>query len=175
MAAPAPRKADLARWRREIVDRLADFPRQYAALESAMAAFGEDFELAEFKRAYEPTAEPEAYNRAQAVERALGRVQNYVAELSIGAVRLARLELVESGEDGLAARSFSTLAGAGVLSRALCRRLKRAQKARSMIEHSYVTVPAGSIHDAAELVHAAARDFIGPFTAWVEDYLLTGG
>lgn len=45
------RKADLTRWRREIVSHLEDFPRQYEALDAAMAAFGEDFDLARFKAA----------------------------------------------------------------------------------------------------------------------------
>jgi hypothetical protein len=73
----APRKADIQRWQQEIVDVMADFPRQYAALESAMAAFDDDFDLASFKQAYETETDMDAYNRVQAVERALGRVQNY--------------------------------------------------------------------------------------------------
>jgi hypothetical protein len=51
--------------------------------------------------------------------------------------------------------------------------LTRAQKARSMIEHSYVQTPAGDVHRAAALVHDTARDFIGPYRAWIADYLPT--
>ncbi len=94
MANELPRKADIVRWQREIVDHLEDFPRQHAALETAMAAFGETFELRQFKAAFETRTDMEAYNRAQAVERALGRVQNYVADLTIAGIHRA-LSLVD--------------------------------------------------------------------------------
>lgn len=169
MASP-PRKSELTRWRRAIVEHLADFPRQYAALESAMASFGGDFDLGEFRRAFETTTDLEAYNRAQAVERALGRVQNYVADLAVVGAKLAELPL-DREDEGPAARAFVALREAGVVDGALCKRLKRAQKARAMIEHSYVTVPAGNVHSAAKLIHAAAREFIGSYRAWIEAFL----
>jgi uncharacterized protein YutE (UPF0331/DUF86 family) len=170
MAKRPPRKAEVARWRGEIVEHLTDFPRQYAALENAMAAFGDDFELAEFKRAYETETDMEAYNRTQAVERALARVQNYVADLSIAGTKLAQLDAA-AGNEGAAQYAFSALVKAGVIDGALCRRLKRAQRARTMIEHSYVQVPAGNVHGGAELVREAARDFIAPYRNWIEEYL----
>lgn len=166
-----PRKADLRRWREEIVDLLEDFPRQYAALEAAMGAFGEDFDLAQFKRAYETDTDMEAYNRVQAVERALGRVQNYVADLSIAAMKLARLTPSGSEGESPAQRAFAALRDTEVIGAELCRRLVRAQKARTMIEHSYVDVPAGTAHRAAELIRESARDFIAPYRAWIADYL----
>lgn len=88
-----PRKVDRNRWRRDITRHLEDFPRQYAALEHAMAAFGGDFDLRQFKRAFNTLDDINAYNRVQAVERALGRVQNFVADLAVGGVKLARLPL----------------------------------------------------------------------------------
>lgn len=150
---------------------MTDFPRQYAALEAAMATFGEDFDLAPFKRAYDTTTDMEAYNRVQAVERALGRVQNYVADLSITGAKLAGLDLSEADHEAVAVRAFTTLKEAEVIGAELCRRLIRAQKARTMIEHSYVKVPAGNAHRAAELVHASSGQFIGPYRTWVEQYL----
>ncbi len=158
MTAP-PRKADLRRWRREIVDLLADFPRQHAALETAMSAFGEGFELSRFKRAYDTETDMDAYNRVQAVERALGRVQNYVADLSIAGVKLAGLDLSEADHDAMAPRAFRALKDTGAIGAELCRRLIRAQKARTMIEHSYVKVPAGNSHRAAVLVRESSREF----------------
>jgi uncharacterized protein YutE (UPF0331/DUF86 family) len=169
--APAARNVDVARWRREIAAHLADFSRQYRALESAMAAFGEDFKLAPFKSAYETATDIEAYNRAQVVERALGRVQNYVADLSIAGVKLAGLDPPDSSHEPAAQRAFTALAEAGVVSRALCRRLKRAQRARTVIEHGYVDVPASSVHAAAVLVHEGAREFIASYESWIHDYL----
>ncbi len=171
MADARPRKADLQRWRREIVDHLEDFPRQYAALESAMAAFGEDFDLDRFRQAYETRTEMQDYNRAQAVERALGRVQNFVADLAIAGAKLADLRVAEGGNDGDAQRAFTALREASVIDAGLCRRLKAAQKARATIEHSYVTVPAGNVHRGAELIRDCARSFIGPYRAWIEGFV----
>jgi uncharacterized protein YutE (UPF0331/DUF86 family) len=169
--AQQPRKADIQRWRREIVDLLEDFPRQHAALETAMAAFGDDFDLAHFKRAYETETDMDAYNQVQAVERALGRVQNYVADLSIAGAKLAGLPLSEANHEAAAQRAFTTLRDAKVIGAELCRRLVRAQKARTMIEHSYVKVPAGNVHPAAKLVHESALNFIRQYRNWIEGYL----
>lgn len=158
------------RWRAEIVEHLEDFPRQYAALENAMGEFGDGFDLKAFKAAFDSITDMSAYNRTQAVERALGRVQNYVAHLAITGARLAGLELPKA-EGGDAARAFGALKDARVIGGELCRKLRRAQRARTMIEHSYVTVPAGNVHQAAELVVSSAREFIGPYRDWIEDYL----
>jgi len=165
---PSERQRD--RWRAEIIEHLEDFPRQYAALENAMAEFGERFDLKAFKVAFDSTTDMDAYNRAQAIERALGRVQNYVAQLSITGAKLASLKLAKT-EESEAARAFGALRDAGVISGELCRKLRRAQRARTVIEHSYVKVPAGNVHQAAELVVSSAREFIGPYRAWVEAYL----
>ncbi len=171
MANELPRKADVVRWQREIVDHLEDFPRQHAALETAMAAFGETFELGQFRAAYETKTDMEAYNRAQAVERALGRVQNYVADLAVAGSKLAGLEVPADGDEGAARRAFSALRNAAVINGALCRRLSRAQKARSIVEHSYVEVPAGTVHRAAKLIHESSREFIGPYRSWIGELL----
>ena len=165
-----PSRAQRDRWKNEIVEHLEDFPRQYAALDNAMAEFGGDFDPRAFKAAFDSTTDMDSYNRAQAVERALGRVQNYVAQLSITGAKLARLQLPKA-EEGEAARAFAALKDAGVIGGALCRKLRRAQKARTMIEHSYVKVPAGNVHQAAELIVSSAREFIGPYRAWVEEHL----
>jgi hypothetical protein len=62
----------------------------------------------------------DSYNRAQAVERSLGRVQNYVAQLSITGGKLAELQPPKADE-GEAARAFTALNKSGVISGALCR------------------------------------------------------
>ena len=77
------RKVDIRRWRLRITERLEDFSRQYEALQSAMEEFGPDFDLKQFKNAYERKADFAAYNRAQAVERGLARIQNDIAEVAI--------------------------------------------------------------------------------------------
>jgi hypothetical protein len=70
-----------------------------------------------------------------------------------------------------AQQAFAALREAGVVDGELCRRLTRAQNARSMIEHSYVQTPAGNVHQTAELVCKSAREFIGLYRDWVEPYL----
>ncbi len=166
------RKVELRRLARDIVSHLEDFPRQYAALETAMAAFGDDFNLGQFKTAFETSEDLEAYNRAQALERAVGRVQNYVADLAQAGANLARLPGGALGSGGSpAGQAFEALRDAKVINAALCRQLVRAQKARSSIEHTCVQIPAGDVHRAARLIHVAAGDFIGPYRAWVEPYL----
>lgn len=49
--------------------------------------------------------------------------------------------------------------------------LSKGQKARSRLEHDYLRMPAGDVHRATRLVHETARDFIGPYRAWIEPYL----
>jgi uncharacterized protein YutE (UPF0331/DUF86 family) len=172
MATSRPSRADRNRWQRDIVRRLEDFPRQYAALENAMGVFGEDFDLKAFKDAYNTTEDMDAYNRVQSLERAMSRLQNFVAELAEAGAKLAQLPSdPNKARTSAAQQAFVALRDAGVINGALCRRLTRAQSARSRIEHGYVDVPAGDVHRTATLVHDAARDFIGRYRAWIGSYL----
>jgi hypothetical protein len=141
-----------------------------------MAAFGDDFDLRTFKLAFETSEDLEAYNRVQAVERAVLRVQNYVGELAENGAKLAELpRSTASGEGSGIERAFQTLRDADVIDRNLCRRLVRAQGARRRIEHSYVGVSAGDVHRATQLIHEAARDFIVRYRQWIEPYLADDG
>ena len=174
MAGEGPRKAERRRWQDVIVEHLTEFPRQYAALESAMSAFGEDFDLTEFKVAFETTEDMEAYNQVQAVERAFGRVQNFIGELADAAVKLAELPRPPMGDDGSRVeQAFEALSEAGVIDRNLCRRLVRTQIARRRLEHSYVHVNAGDVHRATKLVYEAAPQFIRAYRPWIEPFLPT--
>lgn len=172
MPEPAVSAVDRRRWRLAIVRHLEDMPRQYAALENAMAAFGEDFDLQEFKTAYNTAEDMDAYNRVQALERAVGRVQNYVAELADTGAKLVELPRGPIERRASQAQyAFEALRAAGVISRRLCRQLVTAQNARTRIEHSYVQTPAGDVHRAATLVHDAARAFMSAYRPWIEPYL----
>jgi hypothetical protein len=171
MADPPVRSVDRKRWRLAVVRHLEDVPRQYAALENAMAAFGDDFDLQQFKAAHNTTEDMDAYNRVQAVERAVGRVQNYVAELAQAGAKLAELPKAIDGYGSEAQQAFEALRDAGILRRGLCRQLVQAQNARTRIEHSYVKTPAGDVHRAATLVRDAARDFLRSYRTWIEPYL----
>jgi uncharacterized protein YutE (UPF0331/DUF86 family) len=172
MTVPAePRKVDRRRWRRDIARHLEDFPRQYAALEHAMAAFDGEFDLGQFKQAFNTMDDIDAYNRVQAVERALGRVQNFVSDLAQAGAKLAQLPRAPDAQGSAAHQAFAALREAGVIDGGLCRRLTRAQDARTMIEHGYIETSAGRVHQAAELVRESARDFIGRYRTWVEPHL----
>jgi len=165
-------KADRQRLVNGIVGQLEDFPRQHAALESAMAEFGEDFDLGPFKDAFDSVEDLTAYNRAQAVERAVGRVQNLLTDLAMSGARLAELPVKPSAKDDSRAKPFfDALRDVEVIDAELSRRLEKGQKARSRLEHDYLRMPAGDVHRATRLVHETARDFIGPYRAWIEPYL----
>ena len=171
VADPDAEPVDTKRWRLAIVRHLEDLPRQYAALEHAMASFGEDFDLQEFKAAYNTSDDMDAYNRVQAVERALGRVQNYVGELADAGAKLAALPRPADTHRSPTEIAFEAMRDAKVISASLCRRLVRARNARTRIEHSYVQTPAGDVHRAAILVRDTARDFIDSYRDWIEPYL----
>jgi uncharacterized protein YutE (UPF0331/DUF86 family) len=173
-SAAEPRKVDRQRWRRDIARHLEDFPRQYSALEHSMAAFGGEFDLRQFKLAFNTMDDIDAYNRVQAVERALGRVQNFVADLAQAGVKLAGLPRVPEVYGSGPHQAFAALREAKVIDGELCRRLVRAQDARTMIEHGYIETSAGRVHQAAELVRHTAIDFIGRYRTWVEPYLRDG-
>lgn len=114
----------------------------------------------------------EAYNRAQAVERAVGRVQGYVADMAMDGVRLAGLPSDPEGGEGFRAKhAFESLRRAKVIDGHLCRRLVRCQDARGEIEHEYVGLRAGRVHEVAVLAHRASREFFGPYCAWIEPFL----
>jgi len=171
-----PRKAERGRWQDVIVEHLKELPRQYGALESAMSAFGDDFDLPEFSAAFNTTQDMEAYNRVQAVERAVGRVQNFIGELAETAVKLVELPRPPMGDDGSRTeQAFEALRDAGVIDGSLCRRLVRAQGARRRLEHSYVRITAGDVHSAARLVHETAPDFLRAYRSWIEPFLATSG
>lgn len=164
------RPTDKRRWRTRILQHLEDFPRQILAIEVAMGQFGEDFDLAPFKQAYETTTDFDSYNRVQAAERAAGRVQNYVETLAIDGCRLAGLQHTDDHASE-ALRAFNTLRETGVINSAVCRRLNRGHGARSAIEHGYVDLPAGNAHRGIRLIHTSSLVFIAVYPDWVTPLL----
>lgn len=158
------------RWKTSIIEHLEDFPRQLLAMEVALGQFGEDFDLAPFKLAYETTTDFDSYNRVQAAERAAGRVQSYVETLAIAGCNLAGLEHTK-GHASEAVRAFDTLREAGVISSTLCRHLSRAHGARNALEHGYVNLPAGNAHRGIELIHSSSLMFIAVYPDWVRPLL----
>jgi uncharacterized protein YutE (UPF0331/DUF86 family) len=165
-----PRPVDLRRWKKEIAEELGNLPREHEALEFAMAEFGRNFDLKALKKALEPKADIALYNRVQALERAATRVQNILADLAIAGVKLAGLPL-PAIQAGVPDRSFEALKEGGVITAALARRLRNAQRMRNRIEHDYDKVSAGQLHKVAEDVRQLGTEFTRPFRDWIEPLL----
>src|SRR5438270_3770598 len=91
-AAPAPLEAhdpDRARaLKAKIRDRVSDVRRHLVALRTAMAEFGEDFDLDSFQHAYD-SEDPVELNHVKAVERGVDQLYNYIAELAAFGLELA--------------------------------------------------------------------------------------
>lgn len=162
-----------ARLREEILARLEEFDYQFLLLEDAIRAFGEDFDLPAFKRAFEKESGVAGSQKVQLVERSFSHVQNFMAQLAEAGGMLAQLEPPKIHE-GPAARAFETLEEAGVINASLCTRLKRCQQARSEIEHDYIHVTAGRVHEMAKLAVESAPEFIERYKPWIEPYLRQG-
>jgi hypothetical protein len=89
MSTPAPPSApleahdpDRARTlKAKIRDRVSDVRRHLIALRTAMAEFGDNFDLDEFTTAY-ASDDPTALNHVKAVERGVDQLSNYIAELT---------------------------------------------------------------------------------------------
>jgi len=64
----------------KIRDRVTDVRRHLIALRTAMAEFGEDFDLDAFQTAYDGE-NPTRLNHVKAVERGVDQLYNYIAEL----------------------------------------------------------------------------------------------
>lgn len=172
MTARELRKAELKRLIRRIVAHIDEFPRQHEALTHVMETFGSEFDRGQFKEAFETTDDMGSYNRVQAVERAVGRLQGFVGDMARDGVRLADLPSDPSGGEGFRAKSaFEALRRAKVIDGNLCRRLVKGQDARIEIEHEYVRLRAGKLHAAAIRVRGASQEFFDLYRAWIEPYL----
>lgn len=159
-----------ARLRDEILARLGEFDYQFLLLEEAMKQFGKDFDLRAFKRAFEKEAGVAGSHKVQNVERSFSHVQNFMAQLAEAGGMLAHLEPPKIHE-GPAARAFEALKEAEVIDAPLCDRLKRCQQARAEIEHDYIHVTAGRVHEVTELAAESAPQFIERYKRWIEPYL----
>jgi hypothetical protein len=172
MTARQLRPAERKRLIRRIVANIDEFPRQHEALEYAMKSFGVEFDRRQFKEAFETTEDMAAYNRVQAVERAVGRLQGFVGDMARDGVHLADLPSDPLGGEGFRAKNaFEALRQAEVIDGNLCRRLVKGQDARIEIEHEYVRLRAGKLHEAAIRARDASQEFFDLYRAWIEPYL----
>src|SRR3954453_844788 len=96
----------------KIRDRVADVRRHLVALRTAMAEFGEDFDLEAFRTAY-ASEDPVVLNRVKAVERGADQLYNYVVELTAFGLELA--EVRPRDADLNARRDLQSLRRIGVI------------------------------------------------------------
>jgi hypothetical protein len=147
--APAPLEAnDIQRARAlkaKIGDRVSDVRRHLLALRTAMAEFGEDFDLEAFRAAYS-AEDPVELNRVKAVERG---------------------ELRGRRDETNARRDLDALRGAGVISAELTRRLQRLRELRRMLVHEYATATAEQVHESALLVSNNFAAFYDAYREWI--------
>ncbi|MDQ3355517.1 MAG: hypothetical protein M3502_02120 [Actinomycetota bacterium] len=167
-APPAPleqRDPDRARaLKAKIRDRVADVRRHLIALRTAMAEFGEDFDLDEFRVAH-ASDDPVVLNQVKAVERGVDQLYNYIAELSAFGLELAEVRPRDAELN--ARRDLQALSRIGVLGAQRAQRLERLRELRRLLVHEYATAQAEQIHESARLVAAELAPFYEAYRAWI--------
>src|SRR5919109_1321820 len=128
----------------KIRDRVADVRRHLVALRTAMAEFGEDFDLDAFRTAY-ASDDPVELNRVKAVERGVDQLYNYVVELAAFGLELA--EVRPRDADLNARRNIESLRRIGVIGPERARRLERLRGLRRLPVHEYATATADQVHE----------------------------
>ena len=148
----------------KIRDRVSDVRRHLIALRTAMAEFGEDFDLDEFRSAY-ATDEPVRLNQVKAVERGVDQLYNYIAELASFGLELA--EVRRRGDELNARRDLAALRRIGVLGPERARRLDRLRELRRLLVHEYATASAEQVHEAARIVADEFVPFYDAYRRWI--------
>jgi hypothetical protein len=167
-APPAPLEAhDPERARllkAKIRDRVTDVRRHLIALRTAMAEFGEDFDLDAFSVAY-ASEDPVALNHVKAVERGVDQLYNYIAELAAFGLELAEVRPRDAELN--ARRDLHDLLRIGVIGTRRARRLERVRELRRLLVHEYATATAEQVHEAAVIIAAEFVPFYDAYRAWI--------
>jgi hypothetical protein len=149
----------------KIRDRVSDVRRHLIALRTAMAEFGEDFDLEAFQAAY-TSEDPVTLNKVKAVERGVDQLYNYIAELARFGLELAGVR--NRGDELNARRDLADLARLGVLQRERARRLERLRALRRLLVHEYAAATAEQIHAAALIISDEFVPFYDAYRVWIE-------
>jgi uncharacterized protein YutE (UPF0331/DUF86 family) len=148
----------------KVRDRVGDVRRHLVALRTAMAEFGEDFDLDAFRVAY-ASADPVPLNQVKAVERGVDQLYNYIAELAALGLELAE---IRTRDDALnARRDLQALQRIGVIGSQRARRLERLRELRRLLVHEYATATAEQVHEAARLVAGEFIPFYDAYRTWI--------
>ena len=165
---PAPLEAhdpDRARvLKLRIRDRVSDVRRHLVALRTAMAEFGEDFDLDAFHRAYE-SDDPVVLNRVKAVERGVDQLYNYIAELAAFGLELA--EVRAHRQETNARADIDALQRIGVIGPERAGRLQRLRELRRLLVHEYATATAEQVHEAARIISSEFIGFYDAYRDWI--------
>jgi uncharacterized protein YutE (UPF0331/DUF86 family) len=165
---PAPLEADDPERARtlktKIRDRISDLRRHVLALRTAMAEFGEDFDLDAFTAAHD-SEEPTVLNQVKAVERRVDQLYNYIAELAAFGLELA--ESRTRRQDTNARVDLDALARIGVIGPERTRRLQRLREPRRLLVHEYATATAEQVHEAARIITNEFSPFYDAYRAWI--------
>jgi uncharacterized protein YutE (UPF0331/DUF86 family) len=148
----------------KVRDRVSDLRRHLVALRTAMGEFGEDFELEQFRLAYE-SEDPVLLNRVKAVERGVDQLYNYIAELAALGLELA--ELRTRRQETNARVDIDSLTRAGVIGPGRARRLQRLRELRRLLVHEYATATAEQVHEAARIIANEFVPFYDSYRAWI--------
>lgn len=167
-APPAPLEADdpdrARALKSKIRERVTDVRRHLVALRTAMAEFGEDFDLDAFRVAH-ASEDPIALNQVKAVERGVDQLYNYIVELAAFGLELA--EVRGRDADPNARRDLRGLLQIGVLGAELARRLERLRELRRLLVHEYASATAEQVHEAAVIVATEFVPFYDAYRAWI--------
>lgn len=161
----APEKRVLAA---RILARLRDVPRHRAALDEAIAAFGESFEREAFLAAAASSDPPELL-KAYAIQSGFENLQNHVTGLTREALELAGR--LAPGERANAARDLRRLQRAGAISKARCERLIAVQDIRSSLQHADTETAPADLHEAVALLLAELDGFLAGYRRWLGEQL----
>lgn len=149
----------------KVHERVGDVRRHLLALRTAMAEFGEDFDLHAFRTAY-ASEDPIELNRVKAVERGVDQLYNYIVELTAFGLELA--ELRARRDETNARRDLDAMRHARVLSGELTRRLQRLRELRRMFVRAYATATAEQVHRSALILAADFPAFYEAYRAWIK-------
>jgi uncharacterized protein YutE (UPF0331/DUF86 family) len=150
--------------RAKVRDRVSDVRRHLVALRTAMAEFGEDFDLDDFRSAH-ASSDPVVLNGVKAVERGVDQLYNYIAELAALGLELA--EVRRRDDERNARRDIDELQRIGVVGRERARRLQRLRELRRLLVHEYATATAEQVHEAARLVADEFVPFYDAYRGWI--------
>jgi uncharacterized protein YutE (UPF0331/DUF86 family) len=165
---PAPLEADdpdrARALKAKIRDRVSDVRRHLVALRTAMAEFGDDFELEQFQQAYD-SEDPVVLNRVKALERGVDQLYNCIAELCAFGLELA--EIRARHQDTNARADISSLKRIGVIGPQRARRLQRLRELRRLMVHEYATATAQQVHEAARIIASEFVPFYDAYREWI--------